>query len=313
MRTTIRARTRIGVSPLALIAGLALLVAASGPAASAAGPALQYPEAHPVLAYYYGMRSNNVERQIKQAQAGGIDGFIIWWDGDGGDRDQQLGQVLQAGRSTGFRATIHFHAWDSNLAGELQGFYDKRLNDPGLVSYQGRPVIFFWATWLQSAGTWNDLRNQVDPQRRAIWLADGDKFNLLGEDAWDGISPYAIAWSGNPRGQLPSWAAKSRAVAPDKLWVPPVSPGCDDSQVRAVTCFQDRADGGYYRATWVGALASNPSWAIVVSTWDEWSEQTAIEPSGDWGDQYVQITREYADSFKGLSPPEMPVDDPNAG
>ena len=51
----------------------------------------------------------------------------------------------------------------------------------------------------------------------------------------------------------------------------------------------------------------------MVSTWDEWSEQTAIEPSGDWGEQYVQITREYADSFKGLSPPEMPVDDPDAG
>jgi len=313
MLKTIRARTRIGVSPLALFAALALIAAAGMPSESVASPTLQYPEDHPVLAYYYGMRSNDVERQISQAQAAGIDGFIIWWDGDGTDRDKQLGQVLQAGRKSGFRATIHFHAWDSNLAGELQGFYDKRLNDPGLVSFQGRPVLFFWATWLHSAATWNDLRDQVDPQRRAIWLADGDRFNLVGESAWDGISPYAIAWSGNPRGQLPSWAAKSRAVAPDKLWVPPVSPGCDDSGVRAVTCSQDRADGAYYRATWAGALASNPSWAVVVSTWDEWSEMTAIEPSGDWGNQYLQITREFADSFKGQPPMEVPVDDATAG
>jgi hypothetical protein len=313
MYTTVLARTRSGVRPLGVFAALALVVGASLPSATAASPAHVYPEAHPVLAYYYGMHSNDVERQIKQAQSAGIDGFIVWWDGDGTDRDKQLGQILQAGRASGFRATMHFHAWDTNLAGELQGFYDKRLNDPGLVSYQGRPVLFFWATWLHSAAEWNDLRATVDPQRRAMWLADGDKFNLIGEDAWDGISPYAIAWSGNPRGQLPSWAAKSRAVAADKLWVPPVSPGCDDSIVRAVTCFQDRADGAYYRATWAGALASNPPWAIVVSTWDEWSEQTAIEPNSDWGDQYLQITREYADSFHGQAPTDMPPPDDASG
>src|SRR6267378_8342156 len=108
MYTTIQARTRTGLRPLVLFAALGLVVAASLPSASVASPAHQYPEDHPVLAYYYGMHSNDVERQIKQAQSAGIDGFIVWWDGDGTDRDQQLGQVLKAGRGSGFRATIHF-------------------------------------------------------------------------------------------------------------------------------------------------------------------------------------------------------------
>src|SRR6185295_12576529 len=139
----------------------------------------------------------------------------------------------------------------------------------------------------------------IDPERKAVWLADGDQFGTLSGDAWDGISPYAIAWSANPRGQLPSWAAKARAVAPDKLWVPPVSPGCDDSAVRAATCVQDRAGGQYYQATWDGALASNPGWAVIVSTFNEWMESTQIEPSVQYGDQYLQLTRAYSDTFKG--------------
>jgi hypothetical protein len=216
-------------------------------------------------------------------------------------------EILRAARGTNFRATIHFHAWDANLYEEMLGFYQQRLNDPGLVSYGGRPVLFFWATWQFPNSYWSELRNQVDPERRAIWLADGDQFGTLSSDAWDGISPYAIAWSGNPRGQLPSWAARARSIAPDKLWVPPVSPGCDDSAVRATTCLQGRAGGSYYQSTWDGALASNPSWAVVVSTWDEWAEQTQIEPGDDYGDLYTSITRDYAATWKGTAPAMQPL------
>jgi hypothetical protein len=61
---------------------------------------------------------------------------------------------------------------------------------------------------------------------------------------------------------------------------------------------QDRADGSYYQATWDGALASNPSWAVMVSTFNEWAESTQIEPSVQFGDQYLQITRLNAETFR---------------
>ena len=159
------------------------------------------------------------------------------------------------------------------------------------MRYQGRPVIFFWRAGTYDNGTWNAIRSQVDPERNAVWIADGDNFGILSGDAWDGISPYSIAWSGNPAAQLPSWAAKAQAVAPDKLWIPPVSPGCNDAAARAATCVQDRAGGAYYQATWDGAMASNPSWAVIVSTFNEWMESTQIEPSVQYGDQYLQLTR----------------------
>ena len=99
-------------------------------------------------------------------------------------------------------------------------------------------------------------------------------------------------------GSMPSWASKAQAVAPDKLWIPPVSPGCNDAAARPTTCARDRDGGAYYQATWDGALASNPSWAVIVSTFNEWMESTQIEPSVQYGDQYLQITRQNADQFR---------------
>lgn len=278
--------------------------------------------AHPVLAYYYPWWDEGVfdrtlfqapqpynsdsgdvmQRHVNQAKSAGIDGFIVAWYGNGDRTDSNLAKLLDIGAQNGFSATIHFETpqfWGvDDVIAQLRAFYENRANHPAMVRYQGRPVIFFWRAATFDNGTWDFIRSQVDPEHRAVWMADGDNFGILGGSSWDGISPYAIAWSGDPASQLPRWANVARSVAPDKLWNPVVSPGCDDTAARAPTCIQDRAGGAYYQATWDGALASSPSWAIVVSTFNEWMESTQIEPSVQFGDQYLQITRQNADLFK---------------
>ena len=62
---------------------------------------------------------------------------------------------------------------------------------------------------------------------------------------------------------------------------------------------QDRRDGTYYSRVLHGALASAPQWAVVISTWNEWLEDTQIEPSVEYGDLYLRLTREFAETFKG--------------
>ena len=70
---------------------------------------------------------------------------------------------------------------------------------------------------------------------------------------------------------------------------------------RATTCARDRSGGAYYQATWDGAIASNPQWAVIVSTFNEWMESTQIEPSVQYGDQYLQMTRQNADSYRAAA------------
>ncbi len=278
--------------------------------------------AHPVLAYYYAWWNQDVfertlfkpfepynsdsndvmQRHIQQAKQAGIDGFIVGWYGNGDRTDSNLAHMLDLGQQMGFSATIHFittQFWGADdVIAQLRAFYENRANHPAMVRYQGRPVIFFWRASTFDNGTWDFIRGQVDPEHHAVWMADGDNFGVLSGSAWDGISPYAIAWSGDPASQLPRWANVARGIAPDKLWNPVVSPGCNDTAARAATCVQDRGDGAYYQATWDGALASSPSWAVVVSTFNEWMESTQIEPSQQWGDQYLNLTRQNADLFK---------------
>jgi glycosyl hydrolase family 99 len=292
---------------------------------SPASPTLAADDAHPVLAYYYtwwdpsnfdrtmfqpaqAYNSDDadiIQRHVQEAQSAGIDGFVTAWYGNGDRTDTNLAHLLDIAQKSGFRATIHVetpHFWSADdVIAQLKAFYDNRINHPALLRYQGRPVIFFWAVSTYDNATWSYIRSQVDPNHTALWIADGDQFGVLGGDAWDGISPYAIAWSGNPAGQLPSWGAKAAAVAPDKLYIPPVSPGCNDSAARATTCAQDRADGAYYQASWDGAIASNPSWAIIVSTFNEWMEATQIEPSMQYGDEYLQLTRQNIDAYHAAS------------
>jgi len=312
-----------------------LLVRSSLFAASAAllswvslAPSVAYPAttpAHPVLAYYYtwwneGTFSQTLyqpvqpynsddqgamQRQVDQAKRAGVDGFIVSWYGNGDITDSNFAHLLDIADRSGFTATIHFETphFDGvdDVVAQLRAFYEKRANHPGLVRYQGRPVIFFWQASTFDNGTWNDIRAQVDPDHRAVWMADGDRFSILGGEAWDGISPYAIAWSADPAGQMVRWSNSARSVAPDKLWNPVVSPGCNDSAARAPTCIRDRGDGSYYQASWDGAIASNPSWAVVVSTFNEWMEATQIEPSVQYGDQYLELTRQNADLFKAAT------------
>ena len=306
------------------LASAALIVTLAASLAPA-GAAFASNEQRPVLAYYYAWwdpsnfdrtlfqpsaayNSDDVgvmRRHVQQAQSAGIDGFVMSWYGSGDRTDSNLAHLLDVAQNAGFRATIHFetpHFWGADdVIAQLSAFYATRINHPAMVRYQGRPVIFFWQASKFDNATWAFIRSQVDPNHNAVWIADGDQFGILGGDAWDGISPYAIAWSANPAGQLPSWAAKAAAVAPDKLWIPPVSPGCNDSAARATTCARDRADGTYYQATWDGALASNPQWAIIVSTFNEWMESTQIEPSVQYGDEYLQITRQNADQYRAAT------------
>ena len=299
------------------LAALALLAPAS--------PSFAADNSRPVLAYYYawwdpsnfdrtlfqpGNAYNSddlgvIQRHVQEAQAAGIDGFVMSWYGGGDRTDTNLGHLLDTAQKTGFRATIHFETpkfWGADdVIAQLKVFYDTRANSPAILRYQGKPVIFFWQAGMYDNATWSSIRSQVDPGHNAVWIADGDNFNILSGDAWDGISPYSIAWSGNPAGQLPSWAAKAAAVAPDKLWIPPVSPGCNDAAARATTCARDRSGGAYYQATWDGAIASNPGWAVIVSTFNEWMESTQIEPSVQYGDQYLQMTKQNAEDYRAAA------------
>jgi hypothetical protein len=65
------------------------------------------------------------------------------------------------------------------------------------------------------------------------------------------------------------------------------------------TTFVDRKDGDYYRQEWEYVLSHAPQ-NVVITSWDDWAEETAIAPATDWGDLYFDLTKHYIGLYKSL-------------
>jgi hypothetical protein len=87
-----------------------------------------------------------------------------------------------------------------------------------------------------------------------------------------------------------------------RFWVAAVTPGYDDRRLidRTTPRVVDRSNGSVYDAQWTTAIDTGADWAVVTS-WNEWWENTQIEPSERYGTTYLQRTRVWSDAFKASS------------
>jgi Glycosyltransferase WbsX len=88
--------------------------------------------------------------------------------------------------------------------------------------------------------------------------------------------------------------------ARQRLGIVTVTPGYDESGLRdrsAPHLVVDRQGGEFYEAQWRAAVVSGADW-VLVSTWNEWWENTHIEPSQRYGESYLWRTRFWSAVFK---------------
>ena len=88
----------------------------------------------------------------------------------------------------------------------------------------------------------------------------------------------------------PFWAPSPQPLVNG---VVPVIPGYTDSALgRERSMVHPRDDGRLYREQWQRALTLHPE-LILVYSWNEYFERSAIEPTDAWGDQYLQMSACY--------------------
>jgi hypothetical protein len=111
-------------------------------------------------------------------------------------------------------------------------------------------------------------------------------------------NPIGITLRGQNMAQV--FAETSAAVhAQGKLFAATVSPGFDNMQLHPLArrAVVPRENGTYYRMTWDAALGSEADW-ILICSFNEWGESSVIEPALEFGDQYIQLTRQYVRLFR---------------
>lgn len=249
-------------------------------------------------------------RHIDQARSAGIDALIVAWYGPGGGNQTEpnLAAMLEEAAGRGFRVGILFETNSPFMGGvsEVTAALSHALNSHGnqsaFLRVDGRPVIFFWRTQQFSVDTWRSIRQQVDPDKRSYWIADGVDTSYLA--VFDGHFLYSNTW--NPPADLTAVNQKfagrvanaRQSSGAARFWVATVMPGYDDTRVRPGSGFaRARDNGAYYAQSWAAAIASQPSW-VVITSFNEWPEGSYIEPSVAFGDSYLSMTAQYSQQFK---------------
>ena len=100
-------------------------------------------------------------------------------------------------------------------------------------------------------------------------------------------------------------AAKLLETGAISFYMGGVSPGFDD-----IGCWGwgggprkvERDGGRTYQYRWEQMLQTDTG-SVLIPTWNDWNEGTVIEPSMEFGNQYLAMTRKYAARFKGAAEP----------
>jgi hypothetical protein len=267
-----------------------------------------------------------IERQVKEAQGAGIDAFISSWQGTGTATDANFPRLLDAAAKHGFHATVYFETQSAMQHGDVVGQLRSVLNyasHPAFLRWNGKPVVFFWSPQSVPGGpgAWRAIRQQIDPNNTQMWSVDTTDRAYL--DVFDTIHFFSAGkWNGNTdvakvnaqwRGIVDGY---NKAHGTQRLWTAGVIPGWDESKVqppRPGAKVFPRRDGALYAEAWQGAMASNPEW-ITITSYNEWFEGTQIEPSVSYGTKYLDMTRQFANSWKrGPSPCDGGTSFPQTG
>ncbi|HEC22342.1 MAG TPA: hypothetical protein ENI95_05430 [Chloroflexi bacterium] len=263
-----------------------------------------------------------IQQHVSQIASAGIDGMVVAWYGPQEEYNQtetNFRMILDQASANGIYALLSVDlgnsAWFTSVQEVIDGLnyaLSVHANHPAYFRYNGRPVLFFWYQGRYSLDDWAYIRQQVDPEHNSIWIAEGAAPDAL--PIFDGLHMYTISWSSNVYATLSQWGTTTHSRG--GIWVATAMPGWDNTYTQQSERYiRERGDGAFYRETFAAAAASAPE-MIVITSWNEWWEGTHIEPSYNYGDFYLNLTRQLISEYKssgavaggsGAPPPVQPT------
>lgn len=260
----------------------------------------------PAIGNYDSRDGGVAATHIDQARSAGIDAFVVSWYGleDGAVTTAVLNNLLDRAAERGFMVgavvdifSSQFNRSPDALINSLNYLVYDRANHPAYLRYNGKPVILFAFQNRAnfSRAQWQQIRSAVDPNRSTIWIAEGVNGCCLYGGAMDGMYAFNIAWANGSGGR---YVRERNAVrsAGGTIYVPTVHPGWDEQLIARrerrpnPTSPRDRAEGRFLANSFAGAVSAGTD-VILIGTWNEFIENSHIEPSVNFGSQSLDVLR----------------------
>jgi hypothetical protein len=273
---------------------------------------------------YSGGDDKALLRHIQQADDAGIDALICTWYGPNEDRlDKRCRRLLQLVEQSGRDIKVAIipdqsAAFDGGmrtvggLAGALDVLRRDFMSSPAYFRFQGKPALYFFnPPSLGGVDAWQQLRNQADPNHDEYWFGGTDNFGYL--DVYDALYYFDISWESRPGAAMASYGGRLDRYnqghpGANKPFIGTVMPGYDDIKVRNGHR-RDRANGDYYRGTWQTVIDRQAA-GVILTSFNEFFEGSHIEPSEQYGDLYLKLTKELSDRYHSAQPAAPPTTAP---
>jgi len=253
---------------------------------------------YPLLGRYSSDDVNVVRQHIKWAKEAGIDGFIVSWKGT--ERlNRRLDQLVEIANDEQFKLAIIYEGLDfdrnpipvEQVDSDLNYFVQNYVDNPAFDLF-AEPMVIWSGTWKYSI---DEIKSVTETKRDNLFVLASEKnvegyqrlSKLVDGDAyyWSSVNPDSHS------NYLDKLTAMGEAIHKNNgLWIAPAAPGFDARLVGG-TSIAERKEGQTLKTELSTALQSLPD-AIGLISWNEFSENSHIEPSQNFGNLYLQLLAE---------------------
>lgn len=292
------------------------------------GSWLDHVPATPELGEYDSETSRIVRQHVEWSETAGIDSWCINWartdqretwiedhflPTDGSRNLEFCMQPATLGRFRWQDGRVDFDDEHNRrvLRTDLELFERRYFGEPNYLRIDGRPVVYYFASSAFTGDVEGAYRAAIDGLDEDPYLVADNVAKVpipLYEarlDPFDAISPYNPYDSGLVRNEdfdeylerVARWYLQSSLAVEHSGhdFLPTVIPGYDDTHVRpeADHPILQRSPDRFRQFCRVAREYAGSSRNVVfLTSFNEWPEYTAVEPTTDYGTTYLEVTRE---------------------
>ena len=206
--------------------------------------------------------------QMRDIAAAGVDEVVSSWWGRGSPEDQRLLAVRRAANARGLQVAVQLEPYEGRTL-------DSIASDLVYLRALGLRDVYIYSTKDFEADDWR--RVTLQPMGLRLF-AQTSQVGFAARAGFAGFYTYDILLY--DAAKFDRFCAQARVLG--ILCAPSVGPGYDATEATGDSRVKPRLDGATYDSMWGAAMRAGAD-MVTITSYNEWSEGTQIEPAGHGG------------------------------